>query len=79
MADYVAGEFKFIKLLTLYYGREWYRKNYSFFKNWFHVGSVIFYGGFSYFSGVVLYNVYLYELLNVVYAGWPIIIYALFD
>ncbi len=80
----MAGEFKFIKLLTLYYGREWYRKNcqlvnYSFFKNWFHVGCVIFYGGFSYFSGVVLYNVYLYELLNVVYAGWPIIIYALFD
>lgn len=27
VADYVAGEFKFIKLLTLYYGREWYRKN----------------------------------------------------
>lgn len=84
VADYVAGEFKFIKMLTLYYGREWYRKNcdlvnYSFYKNWFHVSSVIAFGGFSYFSGVVLFNVYLYELLNVIYSSWPIIIYALFD
>ena len=84
VADYVAGEFKFIKLLTLYYGREWYRKNcelvlYNFWKNWLHVSAVIAYGGFSYFSGVVLYNVYLYELLNVFYTSLPIIIYALFD
>ena len=84
IADFVAGEFKFIRLLTLYYGREWYRKNcelvsYSFYKNWFHVSCVIAYGAYSYFSGVVIFNVYFYELLNVVYASWPIIIFAVFD
>ena len=61
VADFVAGEFKFIKLLTLYHGREWYRKNcqlalYSFWKNWMHVVAIIIYGGLSYFSGVVIYN-----------------------
>lgn len=84
MADFVAGEFKFIKLLTLYYGREWYRKNaqlanYSFFKNWYHVASTVAFGGFTYFSGVIIFNVYLYELFNVVYSSWPIIIWAVFD
>lgn len=84
VADFVAGEFQFIKLLTLYYGREWYRKNaqlanYSFFKNWMHVASTVAFGGFTYFSGVMIFNVYLYELFNVIYSSWPIIIWAVFD
>jgi phospholipid-transporting ATPase len=84
VSDFVAGEFKFIKLLTLYYGREWYRKNaklvtYSFYKNWFHVSSIVAFGAFSYFSGVVIFNVYIYELFNVIYSSWPIIIFAVFD
>lgn len=70
--------------MTLYYGREWYRKNtslvtYSFFKNWIHAAAVIAFGGFSYFSGVVIFNVYLYELYNVIFTSWPIIIWAVFD
>ena len=44
-----------------------------------HVVSIIVYGGLSYFSGVVIYNVYLYELFNVIYSGWPIIVWAIFD
>jgi phospholipid-transporting ATPase len=53
--------------------------NYSFFKNWFHVASTITFGGFTYFSGVMIFNVYLYELFNVIYSSWPIIIWAVFD
>jgi phospholipid-transporting ATPase len=84
VADFVAGEFKFIRLLTLYYGREWYRKNaelanYCFFKNWFHVAATVAFGGYSYFSGVMIFNVVLYELFNVVYSSWPIILWAVFD
>lgn len=84
VADYVAGEFKFIKLLTLYYGREWYRKNcelvnYSFYKNWFQNSTLVIYGGFSFFSGVVFFNAYIYQLYNVFYTSLPIILYALFD
>jgi magnesium-transporting ATPase (P-type) len=52
---------------------------YSFYKNWFHVSSIVAFGAFSYFSGVVIFNVYLYELFNVLYSSWPIIIYAVFD
>ena len=84
VADYVAGEFKFIKMLTLYYGREWYRKNcdlvnYSFYKNWYQQVTIIAYGGFSYFSGVVFFNSFIYQLYNVFYTSLPIILYALFD
>ena len=71
-------------MLTLYYGREWYRKNarlvcYNFFKNWYHVSAVIIYGAYSYFSAVVIYDVYMYELFNVFFASVPIIVYAVFD
>jgi phospholipid-transporting ATPase len=65
VSDYVLGEFKLLSFLTLYYGREWYRKNsqliaYNFFKNWFHVSSVVVYGAFTYFSGVLIFDIYLY-------------------
>lgn len=68
----------------MYYGREWYRKNsqliaYNFFKNWFHVSSVVVYGAFTYFSGVLIFDIYLYELFNLLFAALPIISFALFD
>jgi phospholipid-transporting ATPase len=84
VSDYVLGEFKLLSFLTLYYGREWYRKNsqliaYNFFKNWFHVSSVIVYGAFTYFSGVLIFDIYLYEMFNLLFAACPIIAFALFD
>ena len=71
-------------MLTLYYGREWYRKNcelvnYSFYKNWYQQITIIVYGGYSYFSGVVFFNNFIYQLYNVFYTSLPIILYALFD
>jgi len=84
IADYATGEFKFIRLLTLYYGREWYRKNthlvlYNFFKNWYHVSSILTFGAFSYFSGVLIFNVYIYQLYNIYFTLLPIIVYAVLD
>lgn len=84
MADVAVGEFKFLSFITLYYGREWYRKNarlvcYNFFKNWYHVAAVISYGAYSYFSAVVIFDIYSYELFNAFYAALPIMIYAIFD
>lgn len=65
VSDYVIGEFKLLSYLTLYYGREWYRKNsalvsYNFFKNWFHVSSVVVFGAYTYFSGVIIFDIYMY-------------------
>ena len=52
---------------------------YNFFKNWFHVSAVVFYGSYSYFSGVVIFDIYAYELFNVFFATLPIIVYSIFD
>jgi phospholipid-transporting ATPase len=84
VADIAVGEYKYLSFLVLYYGREWYRKNarlvcYNFFKNWYHVASVIAYGAYSYFSAVVIFDIYNYELFNAFYAALPIVIYAIFD
>ena len=43
------------------------------------MSAVIIYGAYSYFSAVVIYDVYMYELFNVFFASVPIIVYAVFD
>jgi len=40
---------------------------------------VITYGAYSYFSAVVIFDIYGYELFNAIYAALPIVIYAIFD
>lgn len=83
-ADFSIGQFKHLGLLTLYYGREWYRKNcqmvnYSFFKNWYHVSAMVGFGGFTYYSAIVVYDILNRQLFNVFYSFLPIIIYSIFD
>jgi phospholipid-transporting ATPase len=83
-SDYAIGEFKFLKRLLLFHGRESYRKNsvlilYNFFKNICLVLPIFWVGFNMVFSGQRLYDSWLYAFFNVFYASWPIIIYALFD
>ena len=52
---------------------------YNFFKNWYHVSAVVVYGAYTYFSGVVIYDIYMYELFNLIFAAIPIIALSLFD
>jgi len=65
-ADCVIGEFKFLKNLLFKYGREFYRKNstlilYNFWKNIVLVLPQFFYALiYNNFSGVTLYESYLY-------------------
>ena len=40
---------------------------------------LLFYGIFSAFSGQILYNMWNYQLFNIVYCALPIVLYALFD
>ena len=84
-ADYSIGEFKHLKKLMIVYGREAYRRNstlviYTFWKNQILVFPqfwlALIYGNFS---GIPLYEKYMYQMFNVFYAALPIIIYAITD
>lgn len=84
-ADYVIGEFQVLQKLLLNHGREFYRKNsnlvlFNFWKNVVLVLPQFFYAlTYTNFSGVTLYEPYMYQLVNVVYTSLPIMIYAIFD
>jgi phospholipid-transporting ATPase len=83
-ADFAIGEFKHMRRLLFYYGRESYRKScnlvlFSFYKNIVLVLPQFFFSFFNFFSGQTLYDSFLYQFFNVLYAAAPIILYALFD
>lgn len=83
-SDYVIGEFKFLRRLMLYYGRESYRRNsnvicYNFYKNMVLVLPQFWFGMRSGFSGQNIYNVFIYQLYNIIFASMPIVIYGLLD
>lgn len=83
-SDYAIGEFRFLRRLLFYFGRESYRKNahlifYNFYKNVLLVLPHFWFSFFNSFSGQLLYDSWLYQLFNVFYCSLPIIIYALFD
>lgn len=79
------GEFRILQKLLFIYGTEFYRKNsmlilYNFWKNVVLVLPQFFYAIMnSNFSGVTLYDAYMYQLVNVMYTSLPIVLYAIFD
>ncbi|KAL4478908.1 hypothetical protein ABPG72_019345 [Tetrahymena utriculariae] len=83
-SDYSIGEFKILRNLLFFHGRESYRRNsklvcYNFYKNIVLVLPQFFYSFYNNFSGQTLYDSYIYQLFNVFYASLPIIIYAVYD
>ncbi len=83
-SDYAIGQFKFLKTLIFVHGREAYRKNsylvcYTFYKNVFYVMPQFWFGFESVFSGQVFYEMWMYQIFNIVFTAFPIIIFALFD
>lgn len=83
-SDYSIGEFKFLKRLLFYVGRECYRKNstlicYNFYKNMLMVLPFVWFGVFNGYSGQLLYDPWVFQFFNLFYASLPIILYALFD
>ena len=83
-SDYSIGQFRFLRSLLFVHGRECYRRNtylvsYMFYKNVLYVMPIFMYGFVSFFSGTVIYDVYLYQLYNVIFTGLPIIWFAVFD
>ena len=83
-ADIAVGEFKHVKMLLFYYGRETYRKNaylvtYNFYKNFLYSVPVLVFGAWSSFTGVAIYEPYLGQFYNTFFTAIPIFFYAIFD
>lgn len=84
-ADYSVSEFRHLKRLLFVHGRESYRKNcvavlYTFWKNVLVVLPQFWYAViYGNYSGMSIYDNYLYLLVNLVYTALPIIVYAVLD
>ncbi|CAD8050422.1 unnamed protein product [Paramecium sonneborni] len=83
-SDYSIGEFKILKRLILYHGRENYRKNqtfinYNFYKTMLLVLPQYWWAFCNGFSAVLLYDQLLYESYNLFFTSLPIVLYAIFD
>jgi len=82
--DYAIAEFKYLKNLILFYGRECYRKNalftlYQFYKNYILIFPQLWYGLASGMSGLALYEPFLFQSYNIFFANLPMIIYGVID
>jgi phospholipid-transporting ATPase len=68
----------------LYHGRESYRKNsqlilFNFYKNLLLVLPQFWFGFTNSFSSSNIYDPWVYQLYNVLFTSFPIVIYAIFD
>lgn len=50
-----------------------------FYKNVLYVTPIFMYGWLSFFSGVTIFNLWLYNFYNIIFTGLPIIWFAVFD
>jgi len=83
-SDFAIAEFKLLRRLLLYHGRENYRRNsymiiHNFYKNIIFVTVYFWFGFFSGFSGTTFYDKYLSELYNTLFNSAPILVFAAFD
>lgn len=83
-SDYAISEFRQLVPLMLVHGRENYRRNseaiiYTFFKNFMVVLPQYWWGFSNVFSGQPLYDPFLYQLYNVIFAFFPVICYGVLD
>lgn len=83
-SDFAVAQFAYLQRLLFVHGREAYRRNsvlvcYNFYKNILLTMPLFWYGFMSVFSGQLFYNTWTFQLFNLVYSAFPILIYALFD
>ena len=83
-SDYAIAQFRFLKNILFFHGREAYRRNsyaigYMFYKNILETVPVFMFGVLSWFSGTQIYNGFLYVSFNVFFTAWPVIWFATFD
>eukprot|EP01062_Namystynia_karyoxenos_P041806 TRINITY_DN304_c2_g1_i1.p1 TRINITY_DN304_c2_g1~~TRINITY_DN304_c2_g1_i1.p1 ORF type:complete len:1577 (+),score=517.38 TRINITY_DN304_c2_g1_i1:125-4855(+) len=83
-ADFAIGKFKFLQRLLFVHGRWNYRRMatfscYFFYKNAVVSLALFFFNFFNAFSGQSLFDRWVLACFNVLWASWPVIIYAMFD
>jgi phospholipid-transporting ATPase len=83
-SDFAIGEFKILRKLVYFHGREAYRRNsylilYNFYKNMVVVVPQFWFAFYCGFSGTTIYDQVIFQGFNLFYASIPIIIYAIFD
>ena len=83
-SDYAISQFQYLKRLLFVHGRESYRKNsfivcYNFYKNVLFVIPHFWFGFVSFFSGQSLYDPWLYQIFNILFASFPIIWFGIYD
>lgn len=83
-SDYAISQFRFVRPLLFYHGREAYRRNsvlalYMFYKNILFVLPQFWFGFASAFSGQTLYEAIIYQGFNIVFTAFPIMWFAMFD
>jgi phospholipid-transporting ATPase len=83
-SDYALSQFKDLKTLLLYHGRESYRKNafticYIFYKNLLQTLPVVLFGVISGFSGVMIYENYINQVFNLLFTSLPIMVFSTLD
>ena len=83
-SDYCIGEFQFLKRLLFVHGRESYRKNsfivcYNFYKNFLFVLPQFWLGFVNYFSGQYIYDPWIYQMFNIIFACFPIVWFGIYD
>lgn len=83
-SDYAIGEFQFLKRLLFVHGRESYRKNsfvvcYNFYKNFLFVIPQFILGFESLFGGQTIYDSFIYQLYNILFAAFPIMWFGIYD
>ncbi len=83
-SDYAIGQFKYLQNLLFVHGRESYRRNsylvsYTFYKNVLFVMPQFWFGFYTAFSGQVFYEKWLFQIYNIFFTAFPIMMFALFD
>ena len=83
-SDYAIGQFKYLKRILFYHGRECYRRNallvcYSFYKNVVASLPQFWFGFPSAFSGQTNYDQWIFQFFNIFFTAFPVMWFAVFD
>jgi len=82
--DYGIGQFKHLKNLLLFHGRESYRKNayvtyFIIYKNFLFLVPTIIYALYSGFQGINIYGDWTMQLFNILFTALPVLIFGVID
>ena len=83
-SDFAIRQFSHLKKLLFYHGRESYRKNswvilYNFYKNVLFVAPMVWSGFTTLFSGITIYDPYIYQFINIIYTSVPPVWFGVFN